>query len=113
MSDEERTRWPEGWDDGSTAVRDIANAGNSGPLERSLLRAASLGFYAKWMWDCGNFTRVVFLRHPDTSTSEVLPAAYALAGLRHEEGTEADPLEERVSHLEGAFTEHIEEPPDA
>ena len=91
MSNEERTRWPEGWDDGSTAVRDIANAGNSEPLERAILRAASLGFYPKWMWDCGNFTRVVFLRHPDTSTDVTLPTAYKLAGAGYEESVEVDP----------------------
>ena len=106
----DRVRWPEGWEDGSVAVRDIGPAGNSLPLERALLRAESSGFYPKWMWDCGNFTRVVFVRHPDTSTSETLPDAFALAGAHHSENNIADPLEGRVGHLEAAFTEHLEEP---
>ena len=62
----------------TTQVRDISDSRTDG-LQLALDRAAQAGFYPAFMWPWGNFTRIVFRRHPDTHEKVVLPNAKRLS----------------------------------
>lgn len=64
--------------DQPTQVRDISDSMADG-LQLALNRASEHGFYVAFIFPWGNFTRVIFRRHPDAGESAKLPSATHLS----------------------------------
>ncbi len=61
-----------------TQVRDISDSMPEG-LQIALNRASAHGFYVAFIFPWGNFTRVIFRRHPDADENAKLPSAEHLS----------------------------------
>lgn len=84
-----------------TQVRDISDS-RPGGLQLALNRAGDLGFYAAFMLPWGNFTRVVFRRHPDTDSKAKLPNAELLSRRMRDDAPAEEPTALEV--VEGLLT---------
>lgn len=93
-----------------TQVRDISDSRPDG-LQLALNRAGECGFYAAFMLPWGNFTRVVFRRHPDTDSAVELPNAERLSRRMRGDGPAEEPT--LLETLEGLMEIAEEAMPDS
>lgn len=92
--------------DQPTQVRDISDSMPDG-LQLALNRAPTHGFYVAFIFPWGNFTRVIFRRHPDAGESAKLPSATHLSQrYRGDLPVEEPPLLEALSLIEAMALDH-------